>query len=142
MSFINANTANPTDPSQIGFTHQTQPFSTTTYSSNTPTYVYDTYVIPKGMWLITASVQMEAYSNGSLTTTAVRIAFPGSTPGINLIANSFPPSGVFTLNSYVGEPYYSDGTSSNICGIVCYATSNNGSFVLQGTTSMTYVKIA
>jgi hypothetical protein len=141
MSFINANTANPTDPSQIGYTHQSQPFSTTTYSSATSNYVYDTYVIPKGMWLITASVQLEATSNNSLLTTAVKIAFPGSTPGINLITYSFP-SGVFVLSSYVGEPYYSNGTS-NICGILIYAiTSNSTSYTLQGTSTMTYVKIA
>jgi hypothetical protein len=130
MSFINANTAYPTDPSQIGFKHQTRPFSTVSYSSSSINYVYDTYVIPTGMWLITASVLLEG-TNNRLVTTNVRIAFPNNTSGKNVIVNSLS-SGYDALTSYVGEPYYSDGTS------------DNNSYTLQGgsNSTMTYVKIA
>lgn len=145
MSFINANTANPTNSSQIGYTIQTQPFTSGSYNSSTIYYIYDTYVIPKGMWLITASVLLTNNTTNSLSTTNVRIAFPGNTYGKNVITNavSSGSSGYVGLSSYVGEPYYSDGTNS--CGIYFNAvTSDSNPYNLAGGTNstMTYVKIA
>jgi hypothetical protein len=93
------------------------------------------------MWLITASVLLEG-TNNRLVTTNVRIAFPNNTSGKNVIVNSLS-SGYDALTSYVGEPYYSDGTSN--CGIYFYVTtSDNNSYTLQGgsNSTMTYVKIA
>jgi len=145
MSFINGNTVSPVNETYIGFFNQTNPFQFTMYASGSENYLYDTdYVIPKGVWLVSATVLIEPTSvgAGNITNMNLAIALPNSIRGKNTVVLRID-SGYVAYTASVCEPYYSDGTTS--CGIYFYATTlNNSDYYLQGdvNTTMTYVKIA
>jgi len=68
MSFINGYTINPVDETYIGFYYQTTPFTPyTSYPSAITHYIYDTYTIPKGVWLISASAYFEVGGTAGIT---------------------------------------------------------------------------
>jgi len=146
MSFINGYTINPVDETYIGFYCQTTPFTAfTSYPSASTNYIYDTYTIPKGVWLISASALFEVTGTAGITQINLNIAFPNNNAGKNLasLGINFPISqGYSSYASSVFEPYYSDGTIK--CGICIFGTTtDNSDYVLQGnSTTMTYVKIA
>jgi len=144
MSFINGNTVSPVNETHIGFSHQTNPFATETYNNSSPTFLYDTYEIPKGVWLISASVWFkQPLMGGLINTICLSIAFPGDESGKNSNVLSIP-SGYNAYSSSVCEPYYSDGNNRK-CGIWFYGTTTNSTpFQLYGEegSAMTYVKIA
>lgn len=144
MSYINGNTIDPVDNyTIIGSFKQTQPFTGTQFTSATGNFIYDTtFVIPKGVWLISACCEISAYSDSAnLTDVNIRVALPNNTTGKNIFV--FASSGFNAINTQVTEPFYSDGTKS--CGVYIYATTNdNTDYTLQGgvNSTMTYIKIA
>jgi hypothetical protein len=145
MSFINGNTVSPVDQTYIGFFKQTNPFQFNQYASGSQQYLYDTtYVIPKGVWLVSATVLIEPtdLGAGNITNTNVAIALPSNITGKNTVVLRID-SGYVAYTASVCEPYYSDGTKR--CGIYFYAeTLNSSNYYFQGgvNTTMTYVKIA
>ncbi len=128
----------------LGFFKQTNPFQFTQYENGSQQYLYDTYQIPKGVWLVSATVLIEPtdLGPGNITDMNLAIALPNNSRGKNIVVLGVD-SGYIAYTASACEPYYSDGTKS--CGIYFYATTLNGSqYSLQGgvNTTMTYVKIA
>jgi hypothetical protein len=144
MSFINGNTNQPVDATYIGYYRQTQPFTTTNVSSGQVQTIYDTYVIPKGVWLITANCSIEYQTSPTLLTDVnVRVLLPNNIVGNNVFVFGQSSPGFILCAASATEPFYSDGTA--VCGIWTYATTtDSGNYSILGTnnTTMTYVKIA
>ena len=143
MSFINGNTVSPVDETYIGFYKQTNPFVSININSGNGYYYYDTYDIPKGVWLVSATALIENPNGGDITNVNLAIALPNNNQGKNVVVLRID-SGYIAYTASVCEPYYSDGNNRNL-GIYFYATTTNGTqYQLQGgvNTTMTYVKIA
>jgi hypothetical protein len=78
MSFINANTANPTNSSQIGYTIQTH-FSDSGMGSGTSTAFFASNTLTQGVWLINACVYMQ--TSGIMNDATLNIVY-NNTPSI------------------------------------------------------------
>lgn len=72
-NFINANTANPTNSSQIGYQQQTQ-FYNSGLGSNTSNISAATNTLTQGVWLINACVYMQAAS-GYMNSASLNIIY-------------------------------------------------------------------
>lgn len=72
MSFINANTANPTNSSQIGYQQQTQ-FFNSGLVSGASTVFFASNTLTQGVWLINACVYM--YTSGIMNDATLNIIY-------------------------------------------------------------------
>lgn len=139
MSFINANTANPTNSSQIGYQQQTQFFNSGLVSGG-----YDigaaSSTLTQGVWLINACVYMQPSSSSAIMNFA----------SLNIIYSTSPISITSTYATESAVTYFSGsvglqqvalntmtvlyvGTTPYYYGALVYATTTAGTWnILNG----------
>ena len=130
MSFINANTANPTNSSQIGYQQETQFFNSNLNSGSTNVFPV-TNNLTQGVWLINACAYMQ--TNATTNTNGMNNAT------LNIVYNTSP----ITSSNLSSSTYATESAVLFLAGSVglLQAALNTTTVLYVGTTPYYYAAV-